>query len=177
MSARMPHTTDPVTVPSNAKKGTSDTVALGTPYSMIMPGTVNPSAAGFMMSMIRATTSTAISPQCAGPRCASSGAAISKLSLAARCAATSRGSRPYAATRQPMMISPMPATMSQPIGMPASMKCMLSPIMNMGTCISTPVVTAAQPSAKIQAPRRSDRTLLNRTTAPPEDFPRPISLC
>ena len=176
MSASTPQTTDPVTVPQSAKNGTSDTVALDTPYSMIMPGTVKPRAAGFMMSMIKATTSTVISPQCAGPRWASSGAAISISSLAASCAETPRGSSPHAATRQPTMISPIPPTMSQPIGMPASMKCMSLPIMNIGKCISTPMVTATQPRTNSQ-PRRSVKTLPDCTPALPQLFPCPFCVC
>ncbi len=48
-------------------------MALGTPYSLIMPGTTKPRLAGFITSMTRATTSTTISPMWAGVSGASSG--------------------------------------------------------------------------------------------------------
>ncbi len=72
------------------------------------------------------------------------------------------------------MISAMPATMSQPIGMPASMKCMSCPIANIGRCITTPTVTAAQPSRNAQTPFRSAIVSINCTPVP---FPCPDSVC
>ena len=68
-----PHTIDPTTVPVSAKNGTSEAVALGTPYSLTIPGMVKPRLAGFMMSMMSAITSTPISFQWARVSGASSG--------------------------------------------------------------------------------------------------------
>jgi hypothetical protein len=76
-SARAPQMIEPVTVPVRAAKGSQATMALLTPYSLIMPGTTKPRLAGFMMSMIRATTSTSIRPQWARPSGASSGGVTS----------------------------------------------------------------------------------------------------
>ncbi|MEG8055275.1 hypothetical protein QP185_22030 [Sphingomonas aerolata] len=45
-----PHTTEPTTVPTSAKKATSDAVAFDTPCSLVVPGIANPSAAGFTTS-------------------------------------------------------------------------------------------------------------------------------
>jgi len=69
----IPQTTDPTTVPLSAKNGTSEAVAFGIPYSLTIPGMVKPRLAGFMMSMMRAITRTAIRLQCAGDSGASSG--------------------------------------------------------------------------------------------------------
>ena len=73
MSASTPQTIEPSTVPVSAKNGTSDAVAFGTAYSATIPGMVKPRLAGFMMSMMSAITSTAISPQWASDSGASSG--------------------------------------------------------------------------------------------------------
>ncbi len=77
MSARAPQTIDPATVPVRAANGSQATVALPTPYSLIMPGTTKPRLAGFMMSMTRAITSTSISHQWARDSGASSGGVTS----------------------------------------------------------------------------------------------------
>jgi len=90
----MPHTIDPITVPERAKNGTSEAVFFATPYSAIMPGTVNPRLAGFMMSMIRAMTSTDISFQCAAPSGASSGGVTTMSWDAASCFPMFLGSNP-----------------------------------------------------------------------------------
>ncbi len=94
MSAMMPQTTEPMTVPVRAKKGTSEAVALGTPYSLTMPGMVKPRLAGFMMSMISAITSTLIRVQCALDSGASSGGETMISWLAASCSEMFLGRRP-----------------------------------------------------------------------------------
>ena len=90
----MPHTIEPTTVPVSAKNGTSEAVALGTPYSLTMPGMVKPRLAGFIMSMISAITSTAISIQCARVSGASSGGETTISCAAASCFEMFLGSRP-----------------------------------------------------------------------------------
>ena len=64
MSATKPHRIDPATVPDSAANGTSEAVARDTPYSLVMPDRVKPSAAGFMTSITNATISAPIMTQC-----------------------------------------------------------------------------------------------------------------
>jgi hypothetical protein len=90
----MPQTTEPMTVPLSAKKGTSEALAFGTPYSLTMPGMVNPRLAGFMMSMISAMTSTLISTQCARDSGKSSGGDTTMSWLTASWRETFFGNRP-----------------------------------------------------------------------------------
>ncbi len=90
----IPQTSEPTTVPTRAAKGNSETVALSTPYSPIKPGKAKPRLAGFMMSMTRAITSTAIRIQCALDSGASSGGETAISSLADSSRDTFLGRRP-----------------------------------------------------------------------------------
>lgn len=58
---------------TSAENGSSETVALSTLYSLIIPGSVKPRLAGFIMSMTRAMTGTPIRIQWAFDSGASSG--------------------------------------------------------------------------------------------------------
>ena len=88
MSASAPQTIEPSTVPQSAANGSQATVAAGTPYSAIMPGTTKPRLAGFITSITSATVSTPSSRQWAQTNGASSGADTVR-SPAARSAAAS----------------------------------------------------------------------------------------
>src|SRR4051794_20455830 len=58
MSAMMPQTIEPTTLPVSAANENDDAVGLSPWYSAIMPGRVKRRLAGFMMSMMTAITST-----------------------------------------------------------------------------------------------------------------------
>lgn len=66
LSASIPHTMDPRTVPDIAMVGSSAPAVLVRPYSLKRPGMMNPIVAGFMMSTVMAKVSTADSFVCAG---------------------------------------------------------------------------------------------------------------
>ncbi len=63
-SARMPQRTEPMVVPISANSPSNDAVGLSMTYSWRIPGTTNPSVAGFMMSTTSAAPSTITSRQC-----------------------------------------------------------------------------------------------------------------
>lgn len=65
----------------------------------------------------------------------------------------------------PPTMATMPAIMSAPMGIPERPKWLCRPIRSMGTCISTPTVTAVTPRINAQRPRRSESVLALITSA------------
>lgn len=66
LSAIIPHTIDPMTVPDIAIVGSNAPAVFVRPYSFSRPGIINPIVAGFMISTVMARVSTADSFVCAG---------------------------------------------------------------------------------------------------------------
>jgi hypothetical protein len=65
-SAMKPQITDPITVPDIATVGSTAPWVLVKPYSASRPGIIKPIVAGFIMSIVIASVSTADSFVCAG---------------------------------------------------------------------------------------------------------------
>ena len=69
-SARTPQIIDPTTVPDIATVGRTAPSVFVKPYSLSRPGIIKPIVAGFMMSIVIASVSTADSFVCAGVQAA-----------------------------------------------------------------------------------------------------------
>ena len=84
LSASIPQTIDPRTVPDIAMVGSNAPAVFVRPYSFKRPGMMNPIVAGFMISTVMARVSTADSFVCAGDQsalCNSSKYAVFKSDL------------------------------------------------------------------------------------------------
>ncbi len=164
-SASMPHRYEPNAVPASATRGNHAAARAASEYSLRTPGMTNPNVAGFMMSMISATTSNPPNAQWARPsRPCGRGANCDGPPLDG---AGARGSKPKAVAAIPATINSIPQSMPASIGMPASTYPRSRPIRNIGRWSTTPATTPTQPSQNASGlPSRTEWNDPGRRTDP-----------